>query len=112
MLTSQLDSQQIYYESQMDQVAAQLAEMRLKTRFLLAEAEQIQTENKQLEAENTEKEKQIAQITKGKEKADKKLDSWKEKCESTKIVWLEEKEVSQDHASQCLITIIQTNSTC
>jgi BRCA1-associated protein len=90
----------------MDKVAAQLAELRSRTRLLLAEADQIQTENKQLEAENIEKEKQITQITKGKEKADKKLESWKEKCESTKIVWLEEKEVSHDHEYQCLVTII------
>ncbi|CAO0790758.1 unnamed protein product [Mucor circinelloides] len=94
LLTSQLDSQLIYYQSQIDQVAAQLSGMRSKTRSLLAEADQIQAENKQLEAENLEREKQIAEFTKGKEKADKKLESWKEKCESTKAVWLEEKEVN------------------
>lgn len=94
LLTSQLDSQQIHYESQMEQVAAQLSDMRSKTRSLLAEADQIQAENQRLEAENLEKEKQIVEFTKGKEKADKKLECWKEKCESTKAVWLEEKEVS------------------
>ncbi|GAN09500.1 zf-UBP-domain-containing protein [Mucor ambiguus] len=94
LLTSQLDSQQLYYESQMDQVAAQLSDMRSKTRSLLAEADQIQAENKRLEAENLEKEKQIVEFTKGKEKADKKLESWKEKCETTKAVWLEEKEMT------------------
>ncbi|KAK4511035.1 uncharacterized protein ATC70_012241 [Mucor velutinosus] len=94
LLTSQLDSQQIYYESQMEQVAVQLSDMRSKTRSLLAEADQIQAENKRLEAGNLEKEKQIVEISKGKEKADKKLESWKEKCETTKVVWLEEKEVT------------------
>lgn len=94
LLTSQLDSQQIYYESQMEQVAAQLSDMRSKTRSLLAEADQIQAENQRLEAENQEKERQIVEFTKGKEKADKKLESWKEKCEATKGVWLEEKEVN------------------
>ncbi|KAL9551045.1 hypothetical protein MBANPS3_004447 [Mucor bainieri] len=94
LLTSQLDSQQIYYERQMEQVAAQLSDMRSKTRALLAEADQIQAENKRLEAENLEKEKQIAEFTKGKEKADKKLESWKEKCDTTKAVWMEEKEMT------------------
>ncbi|KAF1799722.1 hypothetical protein V8B55DRAFT_1540964 [Mucor lusitanicus] len=94
LLTSQLDSQQIHYESQMEQVAAQLSDMRSKTRSLLAEADQIQAENQRLEAENLEKEKQIVEFTKGKEKADKKLECWKEKCESTKAVWLEEKEMT------------------
>ncbi|CAO3649038.1 unnamed protein product [Mucor fragilis] len=94
LLTSQLDSQQIYYESQMEQVAAQLSDMRSKTRSLLAEADQIQAENQRLEAENQEKERQIVEFTKGKEKADKKLESWKEKCEATKGVWLEEKEMT------------------
>ncbi|KAI8639115.1 hypothetical protein BD408DRAFT_421857 [Parasitella parasitica] len=94
LLNTQLDSQRIYYERQMDQVAAQLSEMRSKTRSLLAESDQSQTENKRLEAENRETEKQIVEITNGKEKASKKLESWKEKCESTKLVWLEEKEMT------------------
>ncbi|CEP18415.1 hypothetical protein [Parasitella parasitica] len=92
LLTSQLDSQLIYYERQMDQVATRLSEMRSKTRSLLAEADGIDSENKRLEAENRRREKQIVEITNEKEKADQTLESWKEKYESTKLVWLEEKE--------------------
>lgn len=104
LLTSQLDSQRIYYENQMDELSRQISNLSMQVKLLKGKVNTIISENKKIEAENATKESIISSLTKGKEKAEKKLETWKEKCESTKSVWLEEKEAS-------ILQYIQINAT-
>ncbi|RCH92563.1 hypothetical protein CU098_000557, partial [Rhizopus stolonifer] len=92
LLTSQLDSQRIYYENQMDQISSQLSELTCQTRTLLAESDKTQAENKRLEEENNQKERKVLEIKQEKKLSEEKLETWKEKFESTKKIWLAEKE--------------------
>lgn len=94
LLTSQLDSQRIYYENQMDELTNELTKLTTQIKTLTQRVEEIKKENKKMQVENKAKQKLISDLEKGKERADKKLETWKEKCEATKHVWLEEKEVS------------------
>jgi BRCA1-associated protein len=93
LLTSQLDSQRIYYENQMDQIAAQLSSLTADTKSLLAQADQSLNENKAIENENVLKEKQIQKLTKVKAKTENDLENWKEETQATKTALLKEKEV-------------------
>lgn len=94
LLTSQLESQRIYYENQLDELSHQISNLSMQVKSLKGNVNSIISENNKIEAENTTKETLISDISKGKEKAEKKLEAWKEKCESTKSVWLEEKEMT------------------
>lgn len=95
LLTSQLDSQRIYYENQMDKMFKEISCLSMQLGQLTEKANEIRSNNQKIQTENKMKEKVISDLEKGKEKADKKLESWKEKSESTKHVWLEEKEVKE-----------------
>ncbi|KAG2199165.1 hypothetical protein INT47_009904 [Mucor saturninus] len=94
LLTSQLDSQRIYYENQMEKVFKEISGLTMQLGQLTEKANEIRSNNHRVETENKVKEKIISDLEKGKEKADKKLETWKEKSESTKHVWLEEKEIT------------------
>lgn len=94
LLTSQLDSQRIYYENQLDELSHQISDLSTQVKILRGNVNATMNENKNIETENTTKETLISDLSKGKEKAEKKLETWKEKCESTKSILLEEKEAS------------------
>ncbi|KAG2235207.1 hypothetical protein BDF21DRAFT_431872 [Thamnidium elegans] len=94
LLTSQLDSQRIFYENKMDQLTAQLSNLSTQLNSLTERATDVKQKNQEIEHQNKLKEKKLLELAKEKEKADKKLESWKEKCESTKLEWLEEKEMT------------------
>ncbi|KAI8387329.1 hypothetical protein BD560DRAFT_468721 [Blakeslea trispora] len=93
MLTSQLDSQRIYFENQMEALTAQLSQLTSQTRCLLAESDKTKAENKQIEDMNEKKKKQIDEMTLEKQKSEHKLDMWKEKYEAIRKIWAVEKEV-------------------
>jgi BRCA1-associated protein len=102
LLTSQLDSQRIYYENQMDEIASRLSSLTADTKSLLSQADQLQNENKVIEKENASKEKQIQELTKAKVEAELNLEDWKEKVQATKTACLQEKEVHINNSNKSL----------
>lgn len=88
-----MDSQRIFYENKKDQLATQLSNLSSQVESLTGKVTEIKQKNQKIETKNKLKEQEILGLVKGKEKADKKLQTWKEKCELTKQILLEEKEV-------------------
>ena len=93
MLTSQLDSQRIYFENQMEALTAQLSQLTSQTRCLLTEYDKTKVENKQIADMNDKKKKRIDEIAQEKKESEHKLDMWKEKYDAIRKIWTVEKEV-------------------
>ncbi|KAI9470075.1 MAG: hypothetical protein EXX96DRAFT_588707 [Benjaminiella poitrasii] len=94
LLCSQLDSQRIYYENQMDEISKQLTELTSKYKPLLEEFNKTQKENRALELATKAKENKLREVIRAKYDSDDELQSWKGKFESAKNTWTEEKELT------------------
>ncbi|KAI8373512.1 hypothetical protein EDC96DRAFT_583483 [Choanephora cucurbitarum] len=92
MLTSQLDSQRIYFENQMEALTAQLSQLTSQTRCLITEYDNTKVENKQIADMNDKKKKRIDEIAQEKKESEHKLDMWKEKYDAIRKIWTVEKE--------------------
>jgi BRCA1-associated protein len=94
MLTSQLDSQRIYYEDQIDDVSNQLSKLTTQIKQLEIQTKSIHKENECIEHQISLKEKELVNMTKNKQHAENSHELWKEKLETVKGLWLKEKEVT------------------
>lgn len=93
MLTTQLDSQRIYYENQIDKISSQLIKLTTQLKQLEIQAKNAVKENEYLEHQISLKEKEASKVMDGKQVAEKSYEIWKEKLEALKDLWLKEKEV-------------------
>ncbi|KAG1146131.1 hypothetical protein G6F37_010338 [Rhizopus arrhizus] len=103
MLTSQLDSQRIYYEDQIDDVSNQLSKLTTQIKQLEIQTKSIHKENERIEHQISLKEKELVNMTKNKQHAENNHELWKEKLETVKGLWLKEKEMAN--------TLLQSNET-
>ncbi|KAI7901280.1 uncharacterized protein BX663DRAFT_515494 [Cokeromyces recurvatus] len=94
LLSSQLDSQRIYYENQIDEVSSQLSVLASQSKALLEKFDKIQNENKSLEISIEQKDKLFRDLIRTKLDSDSDLHIWKERFENAKDVWSEEKELT------------------
>jgi BRCA1-associated protein len=94
LLTSQLDSQRIYYERQMDELSANIAKLNIQSKQAILDLDKLQDQKHAIQTENYDKETIIVELTNRKKKAEDQLDEWKEKCDTSKRVLLGEKQVS------------------
>ncbi|CEG69813.1 hypothetical protein RMATCC62417_05821 [Rhizopus microsporus] len=101
MLTTQLDSQRIYYENQIDKISSQLIKLTTQLKQLEIQAKNAVKENEYLERQISLKEKEASKVMDGKQVAEKSYEIWKEKLEALKDLWLKEKEMTN--------TLIQSN---
>ncbi|KAF7722381.1 hypothetical protein EC973_003191 [Apophysomyces ossiformis] len=94
LLTSQLDSQRIYYEDHLTEVTAQLSALTTQVKGLMSEIQNVKTDNEALKRRNEKIEKELVQAAKEKEKAERRLETLKERYETSKREYLEEKEMT------------------
>ncbi|KAG0170286.1 hypothetical protein DFQ30_002673 [Apophysomyces sp. BC1015] len=94
LLTSQLDSQRMYYEDHLTEVTAQLSALTTQVKGLMTEIQNVKTDNEKLKHRNEKIEKDLTDASKEKEKAERRLDTLKERYEASKREYLEEKEMT------------------
>ncbi|KAL0083454.1 BRCA1-associated protein 2-domain-containing protein [Phycomyces blakesleeanus] len=94
LLTSQLDSQRIYYEDHLDQVTSQLSCLTLQVKGLITDMQAMQKEKEQQAQCALEATRALAEARKDKDRAERKLESFREKLDIAKREWQEEKEMT------------------
>ncbi|CAO3645087.1 unnamed protein product [Cunninghamella echinulata] len=99
LLTSQLDSQRIYYEDRMKEVIEQLSLLTDQCKLATNDLENIRSDNKKLADENNESTQRLSSNHKEVSKLEQKIESWKDKIESTTRKYLEEKELAASLSS-------------
>jgi BRCA1-associated protein len=95
MLTSQLDSQRIYYEEQMDLLSKSLSAIQEKVTNVQQEVERSEKEREALEKKGKSLDSSMLEIKKEKDKVDKRMISLKDKCEASQRNLNEEKLVKE-----------------
>lgn len=95
MLTSQLDSQRMYYEDQLDGITKQISELTNQIKTASNEMSEANTEQSLLLGKGKSLDASIIDIKKEKEKADKRAASYKDKYEAMQNNLNEEKVVSK-----------------
>ncbi|KAH8549210.1 zf-UBP-domain-containing protein [Umbelopsis sp. PMI_123] len=98
LLTSQLESQRMYYEDHLTSLTSQLSTLSKQVKSLAGEIQTVKAENDSLISYRREADKQFKEIEKEKEKAEKKIDVFKEKYETIRKEWQEEKEMTNSLA--------------
>ncbi|KAI9321765.1 hypothetical protein BX666DRAFT_1023729 [Dichotomocladium elegans] len=93
LLTSQLDSQRMYYEDQLEEIYHAIANLRAEAKNLMACIAESRNERESLTRKQDELNKQIAEISKEKAKTERRLLTWKAKIEAIEKEWKEEKEL-------------------
>ncbi|KAI9022710.1 BRCA1-associated protein 2-domain-containing protein [Phycomyces nitens] len=94
LLTSQLDSQRIYYEDHLDQVTSQLSCLTLQVKGLITDMQAMQQEKEQQAQCALEATRALVEARKDKDRAERKLEGFREKLEVAKREWREEKEMT------------------
>ncbi|KAI8877248.1 zf-UBP-domain-containing protein [Backusella circina FSU 941] len=94
LLSSQLDSQRIYYEDQLRSIESKFTKINRQIKASTEELVQIREENKRLSLENKVKLDESSQLEIQKQANMKQLDEWKKNCEETKNVLLQEKKTT------------------
>lgn len=97
LLTSQLDSQRMYYEDKIKNIIEQISLLDDQCKLATNDLENIQSNNKKLVNENNESSHRLKSFHKEISKLEQKIESWKDKTESTNRKYLEEKEVNTIH---------------
>jgi BRCA1-associated protein len=95
LLSSQLDSQRIYYEDQLRGIESTIAKINRQIKASTDELVHIKEENRKLDLENKKKLDDSSVFEKQKKTNTDQLEEWKKKCEVTKNLWLEEKKVKK-----------------
>ncbi|CAM0143227.1 unnamed protein product [Umbelopsis sp. WA50703] len=94
LLTSQLESQRMYYEDHLENLTAQLSTLSSQVKTLASEVQLVRAENDSLISRNRETEKKLKDVEKEKEKTERKLETVREKCDNIRKEWQEEKEMA------------------
>lgn len=107
MLASQLDSQRMYYEDQLDGLATQLSDLTNKVKIVSNEMIEANMEQSLLLEKGKSLDLSIIDIKKEKEKSDKRATSYKDKFEAMQNNLNEEKVVSKSvHLKFMLLNFI------
>lgn len=93
MLTSQLDSQRIYYEDQMNSLSSKLSKLANQIKQIETQNKSTLKENERIEHQIAVKEKELASDMTKKKSTEEVYEAWKDKLESAKKSWLKEKQV-------------------
>ncbi|KAI8086223.1 uncharacterized protein BX664DRAFT_153141 [Halteromyces radiatus] len=109
LLTSQLDSQRMYYEDRIDKVMEQLSLLTMQCKEATTEWDGLERENRQWIQQTDELDQQIKSIKKENMKLEQKVTSWKDKIETMHRNYLEEKELTSSisHNNDLVKTEIQ-----
>ncbi|KAJ2955539.1 hypothetical protein NQZ79_g8466 [Umbelopsis isabellina] len=94
LLTSQLESQRMYYEDHLENLTAQLSVLSSQVKTLAGEVQLVRAENDSLISHNRETEKKMKDVEKEKEKTERKLETVRERCDNIRKEWQEEKEMA------------------
>ncbi|CAO3680352.1 unnamed protein product [Umbelopsis vinacea] len=94
LLTSQLESQRMYYEDHLTSLTSQLSTLSAQVKTLAGEIQLVRTENDSLVSHQRVTEKRLKEADKEREKAEKRMETFKEKCETIRKEWQEEKEMT------------------
>lgn len=103
MLTSQLDSQRMYYEDQLEKITRQLSDLTKQVKIVSNEINAATQEQHVLKEEGKELDLAIVEIKKEKEKSDKRATSFKDKYEAIQKNLNEEKVVSSSTSGEILV---------
>lgn len=95
LLTSQLESQRMYYEDHLESLTAQLSTLSSQVKTLAGEVQLVRAENDSLVSHSRQTEKMMKEVEKEKEKTERKLETVREKCDNLRKDWQEEKEVGR-----------------
>jgi BRCA1-associated protein len=110
MLTSQLDSQRMYYEDQLEKATRQLSELTRQAKTVSNEINVASKEQFVLQEKGKSLDLSILEIKKEKDKADKRAASFKDKYEAMQKNLNEEKVVSW--SSNCTLVRLFSKLTC
>ncbi|CAO3703937.1 unnamed protein product [Rhizopus stolonifer] len=94
MLTSQLDSQRIYYEDQMDSLSNKLSKLANQIKQIETQNKSTLKENECIEQQIAVKEKELASDMTKKKCTEEVYEAWKDKLEFAKSSWLKEKQMT------------------
>lgn len=97
LLTSQLDSQRMYYEEQMEALTKELANASMQVKSVTKEIETAKTLRLQLMEKGQQLNLVLGDMKRDKEKAEKKLTMHQEKCDELVKGLNEEREVTTDY---------------
>jgi BRCA1-associated protein len=109
LLTSQLDSQRMYYEDRMNEALEQLSLLTGQCKDTTTELDSIHAENHHLEEDNRQATQQMALTKKDNARLVQKVAHWKDKTDAMHRNYVEEKEVRSCHAGggeHCLMVCI------
>ncbi|KAG2185533.1 hypothetical protein INT44_002326 [Umbelopsis vinacea] len=98
LLTSQLESQRMYYEDHLTSLTSQLSTLSSQVKALVGEIQNVKAENDSLNSYRRETDKKLKEMEKEKEKAERKIDVFKKSCDMIRKEWQEEKEMTDSLA--------------
>lgn len=93
LLTTQLESQRSYYQSQLDKVQAEISTVTMQVKALMEEIKNAKLEKEDLEDTKAKLEKESSDAAKEKSKAERRLESTKTKLKDADRALREENEV-------------------
>lgn len=96
LLTSQLDSQRIYYEECIENAASNLSALTTQAKSLIKEVQNLRRDNKTCADNNADMARSIAEIRASIEELHKQLSSHKQEYERLSAKLTKEKEVHKD----------------
>ncbi|KAI7861589.1 BRCA1-associated protein 2-domain-containing protein [Spinellus fusiger] len=94
LLTSQLESQRMYYETHLEQLTGQLSHLSCQLSDLKTDLTRVQQEKEDDQRKTLETAAALATETKAREKAIRKAEACKERMEGMKKEWQEERELT------------------
>lgn len=93
LLTSQLDSQHIYYDSQIQDLTEQINELNSQLKQSILDMDQYSNDKHNIEMDIYQSEKEIEELIEWCKWADPEEEKWKAKCDAATEVLLKEKQV-------------------